>query len=114
MNIKFKATLIILALMLLTSLILAKRENVTEIQSAPVKDTTTQIINVKETENVSNQVVHVRYIQRPVKLKAQLIELSSAGLNADLPLPELMQRSGFKVEFESDIDYTNIEPNVVN
>lgn len=113
MNIKFKATLIILALMLLTSLILAKREESIKKIETPVTDSVSQQVVFNEAPTVSNRTMCVRYIQRP-KLNAQTIELSSTGLNAELPLPELMQHSGFKVEFESEIDYNNIEPNIVN
>ena len=112
MNIKFKATLIILALMLLTSLILAKRESVSEIKHVPVEDSVSQNISVNEKVEISKQVSRVRYIHQPVKPQIQEIKLSE-GLNTNLPLPELMQNVGFKINIESDIDYANIDLVVV-
>lgn len=110
---KFKATLIILALMLFTSLILAMRNKTNDVIVEPVvKEQTIKPQEIEETVKVSK--VYVRYIEQPAKLKAQTLELSSAGFDAGLPLPELMQHVGFKVDIESDTDYTDIVPNVVD
>lgn len=106
MNIKFKATIIILALMLLTSLILAKREEINENKSIPTIDSAAQVVSVQKAAEVSKQNASRRYIHQLVKPNAQEIELSSTGLNANLPLPELMQQVGFKINTESTIDYT--------
>ena len=113
MKTKFKATLIILALMLFTSLILAMRNKTNDVITNPVVSVQTeQVKEIEETVKVSKS--YVRYIEQPVKLKAQTLELSSAGFDAGLPLPELMQQVGFKVEIESDTDYTNLVPNAVD
>jgi hypothetical protein len=103
MKIKFKATIIILALVFLTSLILPKKENAIQVKLTQTKDTISQEVS-KKTIKVLKTEKYKKIVDRSVNSQIRNIEMTSIGLNTELPLPELMQNSGFKIQFESVID----------
>jgi hypothetical protein len=101
MNLKLKGTLVILSLMLVSSLLLSMNENTQT--PKPVNQITINLIKSNSNKEITTTGVH-QTINTVKSKEVQRIELIHPGLNAELPLPELMQQIGFKIE----TDTTNI------
>ena len=102
MNLKFKGTLVILSLMLLASFILAKRQEVKNNSDQIKSDLPTQHSSVF-TQIENNKIICVKKSKSiQVQPFVQKIELLHEGLNAELPLPELMQQTGFQIKIDTN------------
>lgn len=107
MSTKLKGTLVILSLMFLASFILAKRDEVKNNSNQIKTHLPQQSLTSANVENIKTDCVK-KSKNTSTQLTVQKIELLHEGLNTELPLPELMQLTGFQIKIDTNsVDFSD-------